>query len=182
MNETKNIKSIIESLLFVTEKPITIKELSVATGVMVSEVQKHLKEIADDFKNRGIRLINKDDLYHFVTAPENSKEVSQLLNEELKSELSPAAIEVLAIITYRQPITRGEIEEIRGVNSDYLVRNLLIRGLICEIGKKETVGRPTMYGTTVEFINFFGLNNNDDLPNLDMILDHDKAGGEIEAS
>jgi segregation and condensation protein B len=170
MKEIKNTKSIIESLLFVAEKPVSIKELAEASGIMSSEIQKHLKEIAEDFKEKGIRLIKKDENFHFATAPENSKEVSALLNEELRNELSPAAIEVLAIITYKQPITRGEIEEIRGVNSDYLVKNLLIRGLICEVGRKETVGKPVQYGTTLQFINFFGLHTDENIPKLEEIL------------
>jgi len=162
----KNPKSIVESLLFVAEKPISIKEIADATGVMAAEIQKFLKEIEEDFREKGIRLIRKGEYFSFVTAPENAKEVSLLLNEELRHDLSQAALETLAIIAYKQPLTRSEIEEIRGVNSDSIVRNLLIRGLIAEVGRKETVGKPIMYGTTMEFVQFFGLDTEESLPKL----------------
>jgi len=163
---SKNPKSIIESLLFVAEKPISTKEIADATGVMLGEIQKHLKDIEEDFREKGIRLIRKGEYFSFVTAPENAKEVSLLLNEELRHDLSQAALETLAIIAYKQPLTRSEIEEIRGVNSDSIVRNLMIRGLICEVGRKETVGKPIMYGTTMEFVQFFGLDKEESLPKL----------------
>jgi segregation and condensation protein B len=162
----KKVKSIVESLLFVAEKPISLKEIADASGVMVGEIQKHLKEIENDYLERGIRLIRKGDYFLFVTAPENSKEVSLLLNEELRHDLSQAALETLAIIAYKQPLTRSEIEEIRGINSDSIVRNLLIRGLIAEVGRKETVGKPILYGTTMEFVQHFGLDKEESLPPL----------------
>lgn len=165
--DTNKLKSIIESLLFVAEKPISTKEIADVTGVMVSEIQKYLKEIKDDFQEKGIRLIQKDEYFSFVTAPENAKEVSSLLNEELRHDLSQAALETLAIIAYKQPITRSEIEDLRGVNSDSIVRNLLIRGLIDEVGRKETVGKPILYGTTMEFIQFLGLESDEGLLKLE---------------
>ncbi len=164
--ENKNTKSIIESLLFVAEKPISVREIADASGIMASEVQKYLKEIDTDYKEKGIRLVRKGEYFSFVSAPENAKEVSSLLNEELRHDLSQAALETLAVITYKQPLTRTEIEEIRGVNSDSIVRNLMIRGLIAEVGRKETVGKPILYGTTMEFVQFFGLDNEDSLPKL----------------
>jgi segregation and condensation protein B len=166
---SRNSKSIVESLLFVAEKPISIKEIAEASGVITSEVQKILKEIESDYTGRGIRLIRKGDYFSFVTAPENAKEVSLLLNEELKHDLSRAALETLAIVAYKQPLTRMEIEEIRGVNSDSIIRNLMIRGLVAEVGRKEAVGKPILFGTTMEFIQYFGLDNEKSLPKIEEI-------------
>ncbi|MEI6266653.1 MAG: SMC-Scp complex subunit ScpB [bacterium] len=167
--ETKNIniKSIVESLLFVAEKPLSLLEIAEAIGIPVSEIQKSLKELEADYKNRGISLINKGEYFALISAPENSKEVSRLLNEELRHDLSQAALETLAIITYKQPLTKAEIEEIRGVNSDQIVRNLMVRGLIAEIGRKESVGKPILYGTTMEFIQYCGLENENALPKME---------------
>ncbi len=162
-----NLKSIIESLLFVAEKPVSVKEIADVTGKMISDVQSCLNEISKDYEIRGIRLVRKGEYFSFVSAPENAKEVSTLLNEELRHDLSQAALETLAIITYKQPITRMEIEEIRGVNSDQLVRNLMIRGLITEVGRRESVGKPILYGTTMEFIQYFGLDAEESLPKIE---------------
>lgn len=166
----KNIKSIIESILLVAEKPVSIKELATVTAVQMSEIQKAASELIESYKEKGIRIIKKGDLLHIVSAPENSDFIAKYLNEELRSDISKAALETLAIITYKQPVTRSEVEEIRGVNSDYLVRNLMIRGLIGEVGRKEAVGKPILYGTTVEFLQHFGLENEDQLPKMDDII------------
>jgi len=166
-SQSKNLKSILESLLFVAEKPVSTRELAQVTGNMVAEVQKTLTEINDEYEHRGIRLVRKGEYFSFVSAPENATVVSALLNEELRHDISGAALEALAIITYKQPITRMEIEEIRGVNSDQIVRSLMIRGLITEVGRKEAIGKPILYGTTMEFVQFFGLNKEESLPKLD---------------
>lgn len=166
--EKTNLKSTIESLLFVAEKPVSVKELANAIGEMTIEIEKTLAEIIEEYNGRGIKLVRKGDFYSFVSAPENAETVSKFLNEELRHDLSNSALETLAIITYKQPITRVEVEEIRGVNSDQLIRNLMIRGLICEVGRKETVGKPILYGTTMEFIQYFGLKTDKDLPDFDL--------------
>jgi segregation and condensation protein B len=148
----------------VAEKPVSGKELSACTGAMGSEVQKALAVLMQDYKDRGIKIIKKGDYYIMATDPQNGEVVSRFLNEELRHDLSPAAIEALSIVTYRQPITKGEIEDIRGVNSDQLIRNLLVRGLIAEVGRRESPGRPILYGTTMEFLQYFGLNSDSELP------------------
>lgn len=165
--KSNNLKSVLESLLFVAEKPVSVRELAGVTGAMLSDVQKTLSEITQDFDGHGIRLVRKGEYFSLVSAPENAKEVASLLNEELRHDLSQAALETLAVITYKQPITRMEIEEIRGVNSDQIVRGLMIRGLIAEVGRKETVGKPILYGTTMEFIQYFGLDKEEALPQID---------------
>jgi segregation and condensation protein B len=167
MTRNKNLKSVLESLLFVAEKPVSTKELAGVTGNMVIDVQTTLREIEKDYGDRGIRLVRKGEYFSFVSASENAKQVSALLNEELRHDLSQAALETLAIITYKQPLTRMEIEEIRGVNTDQIVRSLMIRGLITEVGRKETVGKPILYGTTMEFVQYFGLDTEEKLPKID---------------
>lgn len=167
MAKKNDLKSKLESLLFVAEKPVSVKELAGVTGNMLGEVQTTLAEIGKEYESRGIRLVRKGEYFSLVSAPENAKEVSALLNEELRHDLSRAALETLAIITYKQPLTRMEIEEIRGVNTDQIVRSLMIRGLITEVGRKETVGKPILYGTTMEFIQYFGLDSEESLPKIE---------------
>lgn len=162
-----NLKSKLESLLFVAEKPVSVKEFADVTGVMVSEIQTTLTEIGKEYEARGIRLVRKGEYFSFVSAPENAKEVSALLNEELRHDLSQAALETLAIVTYKQPLTRMEVEDIRGVNTDQIIRSLMIRGLIAEVGRKEAIGRPILYGTTMEFVQYFGLNTEESLPKIE---------------
>jgi segregation and condensation protein B len=163
----KNPKKAIESILFVADKPVSIKELSGITGFMVTEIQNALKDIAVEYNKRGICLARKGEYVSFVTSPECAEFVSKYLNEELRHDLSPAALETLAIVTYKQPLTRIEIEEIRGVNTDQTIRNLMIRGLITEVGRKETIGRPILYGTTMEFVQYFGLLTEEEIPKLE---------------
>lgn len=162
-----NSKKEVESILFVAEKPVSVKELANVSGFMVTEIQAALKELEKDYEERGIRITRKGEYFSLVSAPECADAVSKYLNEELRHDLSPAALETLAIITYRQPMTRMEIEDIRGVNTDQTLRNLLIRGLIDEVGRKETIGRPILYGTTMEFVQYFGLLSEDSLPKID---------------
>jgi segregation and condensation protein B len=157
-------KRIIESILLVAEKPVSAKELTSCIGAMASEVQKSLVELMSEYKDRGIKIIKKGDYYSLVTDPENGEAVSKYLNEELRHDLSEAAIETLSIITYKQPVTRIEIEDIRGVATDQILRNLMIRGLVSEVGRKEAPGRPILYGTTMEFLQYFGFNHEDEIP------------------
>ncbi|MCL5094301.1 MAG: SMC-Scp complex subunit ScpB [Patescibacteria group bacterium] len=161
------LKGKIESILFVAEKPVSLKELALLTGAMITDVQQTMKELIDEYSKKGIRIIRKGEYFHFVSAPENSETIAKYLNEELRHDLSEAALETLAIITYKQPVTRMEIEEIRGVNCEALIRNLMIRGLITEVGRKEAIGRPILYGTTMEFLQYLGLENENQLPKIE---------------
>lgn len=164
MTKEKDIKGMIESILLVAEKPVSVKEISACTGEMASVIQKYLSELIDDYKDRGIKIIKKGEYFSLVTDPANTEIITKFLNEELRHDLSEAAVETLSIITYKQPITRMEIEEIRGVNADQIVRNLLIRGLVAEVGRKEAPGRPILYGTTMEFLQYFGLTSEEEIP------------------
>ncbi|MEI7690556.1 MAG: SMC-Scp complex subunit ScpB [bacterium] len=161
------ISKAIESILFIADKPVSVKELANITGFMVTDIQEALRELSLEYEKRGICFSRKGEFISFVTAPDCAKYVSKYLNEELRHDLSPAGLETLAIITYKQPLTRVEIEEIRGVNSDQTLRNLMIRGLIAEVGRKETIGRPILYGTTMEFVQYFGLLEEKNIPKFD---------------
>ena len=163
----RNVKNIIESILLVAEKPVSSKELSACCGEMQSEVQKILTELIKEYQDRGIKIIRKGEYFSLVTDPESASAVAMFLNEELRHDISEAALETLSIITYKQPVTRLDIEEIRGVASDQLLRNLLIRGLIQEVGRKESPGRPILYGTTMEFLQYFGLKDETELPKFE---------------
>lgn len=162
----QNLKNSIEAILLVAEKPVTIKEISKCIDVMNSEIQKSLFELINEYKDRGIKIIKKGNYYSMVTDPSHAEIVSRFLNEEIRHDLSSAALETLSIITYKQPVTRVDIEEIRGVASDQILRNLLIRGLIQEVGRKESPGRPILYGTTMEFLQYFGFKNESEIPKL----------------
>mgnify|MGYP001124974028 CR=1 FL=1 len=163
-----NLKKLIESILLVAEKPVTVKELSKSTEEMTANVQKALVELIKEYKDRGIKIIKKGEYYSMVTDPESAEVVCRFLNEELRHDLSNAALETLSIITYKQPVTRLDIEEIRGVASDQILRNLLIRGLVQEVGRKESPGRPILYGTTMEFLQYFGINSEKELPKFEV--------------
>jgi segregation and condensation protein B len=162
-----SLKSQIESILLVAEKPVAAKELASCVETMTAQVQKALAELIEDYAEKGIKIIKKGDYYSMVTAPENGPVVAKFLNEELRHDLSDAAIETLSIITYKQPVTRVEIEDIRGVQSDQIIRNLMIRGLIGEVGRKEAPGRPILYGTTMEFLQYFGIASEKELPKFE---------------
>jgi len=124
------LESQIESLLLVAEKPVSVRELSTVTGAMLSDVQMALTNLIEHYGKRGMKVIKKGEYFSLVTAPENGEVISRFLNEELRHDLTDASLETLSIVTYKQPITRIEIEEIRGANSDQLLRNLMVRGLI----------------------------------------------------
>jgi len=165
------VKNAIESILFVAEKPVSIKELAQTLGVLTSKVQEEITLLADDYKKRGLRLMNKGTSYQLISAPEEGQFVARYLNQELKKELGQAALEALAIITYKQPITRVEVEKVRGVNCDAIMRTLQIKGLIEEVDRKDAPGRPILYGTTFEFLQYLGVESTEQLPKL---TDEDK--------
>jgi segregation and condensation protein B len=131
------------------------------------EVELALLGLAADLEGRGIRLQRKGDDLQLVTAPENAVYAERFLGLQLAGRLSGAAMEALAVIAYRQPVTRAQVEAIRGVNSDGVLNTLAARGLIAEVGRLETAGRPVLFGTTFEFLQHFGLGDLSALPSLD---------------
>ncbi|MFH2033961.1 MAG: SMC-Scp complex subunit ScpB [Candidatus Margulisiibacteriota bacterium] len=161
------IKSIIESLLFVTRKPLTLEEMERIIGAEKQQLEESLNALEQEYSCRGVRVLRVAHGYILGTDPDNSGFVDALITTKIEATLSPAALETLAIVSYRQPITRGEIEVVRGVNSDGVVDTLLEKKLIEPKGKSQTVGRPMLFGTTQEFLRHFGLKDLQDLPPLE---------------
>jgi len=157
----------VESLLFVADGPVSIGRLAEALEVAPARVERALAGLEATCAGRGLRLQRAGNRVQFVTAPEAALCVERFLGLERRTRLSRAALETLAIIAYRQPITRPEIETIRGVGSDSVLRTLLSVGLIEGVGRAPTVGCPILYGTTFEFLQHFGLRGLDELPPLE---------------
>lgn len=160
-----NLKSIIESILFVAGRPVSIKELAKIAGQSEIEIRKTIEELKNDRADSGIMILQQDTNFLMSTNPENSNPVKDFLNAELREKLTDAAIETLAIITYKQPVTRAEIEAIRGVNSQYTLRLLLMRGLI-ERTQTQKDSRVNVYKTTHEFMQHMGIKDLKNLPDF----------------
>jgi segregation and condensation protein B len=156
-----------EALLFIAERPLTTAELAELGGVPRLQAEAELAALADRLGDgeRGLRLQQHDDAWQLVTAPEVGARLAAYAARE-EARLSPAALEALAVVAYRQPCTRGDVERVRGVDSDYVIRSLLHRRLIAEVGRRDTPGRPRLFGTTFTFLERFGLTSIDDLPAL----------------
>ena len=167
------IKSTIESLIFVSGDPLTIKDLSNALEISNKTIKNILEEMISEYEDekRGIKLISINGEYQLVTKAENSSYIQKLLKKNKRQSLSQASLESLAIIAYKQPITRVDIDEIRGVKSESAMQRLLEKDLIKEVGRLEVPGRPILYGTTDEFLRQFGLKELKDLPSLDLYED-----------
>ncbi|HLQ73743.1 MAG TPA: SMC-Scp complex subunit ScpB [Bacillota bacterium] len=168
------IKGIVEGLLFATgDEGVTIDQLSNVLQLTNINVQNVLDQLKEDYKNddRGMSLMHANDVYYLTTKKEHSSHLIKLLETPQSSKLSQAALETLAIIAYEQPITRIEVEEVRGVNSERAIRTLMARSLIKEVGRKDTIGRPILFGTTIDFLTYFGLVSLDELPPLPQSID-----------
>lgn len=162
-----SIAASVEGLLFVADAPVSVGRLAEALEVTPSQVEQALAELEISYADRGLRLQRSGSRVQLITAPEVAAYVERFLGLEARTQLSRAALETLAIIVYRQPVTRPEIEVIRGVGSDSVLRTLLSVGLIEEVGRAPTVGRPILYGTTFEFLQHFGLRGLEELPPLE---------------
>ncbi len=162
------LQSVVESLLFVAASPTPLARLAQVTGATEDAVLEALEQISAAYAmpGRGLRLLRKGDRVYLTTAPESSAFIERLLGLDLSSKLSTAALETLAVIAYRQPLTRGDIEVIRGVNCDGVLRTLIARELVEPVGRLEQPGRPFLYGTTLQFLHYFGLDSLDRLPPL----------------
>jgi segregation and condensation protein B len=156
----------IEALLFVAERPLTRAELRTLTGLGRDEVDARLGDLEMQLRDRGIRLVSSGEQVMLGTSPESGRLIARYLGAD-EVRLSPAALETLAIVAYRQPVTRGTIERIRGVDSGHVVRGLLHRRLILEQGRADSPGRPILYVTSMEFMERFGLTSLDDLPPIE---------------
>jgi segregation and condensation protein B len=174
-----NLKSQIESILFVSNKPLTASLLSKILQKEESEILAALNELAEERKEAGIVLLQTDQEYQLATNSANSTQVKNFLNSDLREKLTDATVETLAIIAYRQPISKAEIEAIRGVNSQYSVRSLLMRGLIEKIPNPNDA-RGSLYQVTTEFLQHLGLQNIKDLPDFETLVKEIKLPEVIE--
>lgn len=166
-NHELDLPSKIEALLFVADEPVGIKQLAQALEVSQSEVTTALVQLTEHRRERGLRLQCKDHLVQLVTAPEAADCVRRFLGLDSQTKLSTPALETLALVAYRQPATRAQIEAIRGVNCDSVLRTLVSRGLVVVQGRLEQAGRPIVYGTTFQFLQHFGLSDLSELPALE---------------
>jgi segregation and condensation protein B len=166
----------LEALLFVAERPLARREIAMLAGVDRATVDARLGDLVVSLRRRGIRLVSSGDRVELVTAPDAGALVARYVGVD-GIRLSPAALETLAIVAYRQPVTRAVIDQIRGVDSDYTIRSLLHRRLIVELGRAPGPGRPYRYGTGFDFLERFGLTSLDELPTLDAAT----AGGLADA-
>lgn len=159
----------LEALLFAAPGLSSVEQLSQALNVSRSEVEQSFEALSAHLTlEHGLRLQKIKNQYQLVTAPEHAEMIEKFLGLEVTSRLTQAALEVLAIVAYKQPTTRPEIDSIRGVNSDGVVKSLLAKGLIEELGRSEAIGRPILYGVTNEFFQHFGLESLDQLPAVDL--------------
>ena len=167
--EFKERVGVVEAILFVAGDAVETKELCRALDITEIELTAVLDAIESgyDFDRRGLRLLRFGSHVQLTTRPEYAPYVERLLQPIQKQTLSQAVMETLAVIAYRQPVTKGEVEQVRGVKCDYSVQALVSRGLIEEIGRKETLGRPILYGTTDAFLRHFALGSLSDLPQID---------------
>ena len=163
-----NEKGRIEAILFVAGDAVEIRDLARALGLEEKAVQKQLTELESeyDYQQRGFTLKRFGSKVQLATRSLYAEDVVRLLQPVQKQSLSQAAMETLAVVAYRQPVTRAEVEQIRGVKCDYSLQSLTSRGLIQEVGRKETIGRPILFGTTDEFLSRFGIESLEDLPPL----------------
>lgn len=163
------LTSLIESILFVSAKPLTASELAKILRSDEQEVLAALHTLTEAKHANGVQLLEAGGHWQLATNPKHSAAVRAFLNTELREKLTDAAIETLAIVAYRQPISRTEIETIRGVSSQYSIRNLLIRGLIQKV-PNPLDSRQILYETTIEFLGHMGLSSNSELPDFESVL------------
>jgi len=156
----------LKALLFVAAEPVTPAELAEALQVSVKQIEAGLRELEGLLAGGGLRLQRHAGAVQLTTAPELNSKVERFLGLESRSHLSRPALETLAIIAYNQPATRPQIDTVRGVNSETMLKSLLSKGLIEEVGRSPGPGRPILYATTVEFLQHLGLNSLADLPPL----------------
>lgn len=179
--QSPQLKTLVESLLFVAEGPVQIVALVRALEADEQKIEDALNELKQDYGGRGFRVQRFRDKVQLVSAPEAAPAIEKFLGVDGSGHLSAAALETLAIIAYRQPVTRPGIEAVRGVNCDGVIQTLLSRGMIQEVGRQETAGRPILYATTFEFLQNFGLRGVDDLPPLEQATENVLSNAIAEA-
>ncbi len=166
--QPNELMAVIEAILFVAGEPVLMNDLQKALEVSPLELNAAVNALESDydFNRRGIRLKRFGEHIQLATRAEYAPYVERLLQPVQKQSLSQAAMETLAVVAYRQPVTKAEVEAVRGVKCDYSIQSLVHKGLISEVGRKEAVGRPILYGTTDTFLGHFGIASLQDLPQL----------------
>lgn len=180
-----NLTGVVEGILFVVgDEGITLNDLSETIGLNVEETKKILKELQTEYEkdNRGIRISFLGDAFKLTTKKEHKEYYQRLVDEGELTPLSQASLETLAIIAYNQPITRAEVDELRGVSSQHIIRRLVARNLVKASGKSTLPGRPNIYATTSDFLDYFGLSTINDLPKLDDEEEKDSSEKELFTS
>lgn len=171
MTSKKTIKSAIESMMFVWGEPLNIKEIAEIFNIEKKEIYNYCKELQQEYQQEGrgivIKEVNKS--FQFVTREENLGYIERLCTPVKHKKLSQSALEVLAIVAYKQPVTKGEIEAIRGIRCDRVIEGLTKKNLVVDVGRSDAVGRPILYGTTDEFLKQFGFETLKELPGIDDI-------------
>lgn len=176
MENERKLEQVIEAILFASGEPISVLDLTTKLEVSSTKIKNTIEKIKERFSgDSGIVLKTFGDKYQLASNPKYTEDVSLVLNPIRERALSKSTIETLAIIAYKQPVTRLEIEEVRGVSSDYAVGVLMEHKLIEIVGKKDVVGRPVMFGTTDEFLKRFNLQSIEDLPDKNDLLDRIKT-------
>ena len=158
----------VEAILFVAGEAIAIHDLAKALKISDKDMSDALDDMGNDYdcEQRGFILKRFGDKVQLATRPQYSEDILRLLQPVQQQSLSQAAMETLAVVAYKQPVTRAELEQIRGVKCDYSLQSLMLKGLICEAGRKDTIGRPILYATTDKFLSHFGIRGLEDLPPL----------------
>lgn len=177
-----NTKSQIESLLFISAKPMNVKQLSDLIEKPAPEIKKACEELEEDCKkeNRGVQIIKNNDKYQMTSSQENAKTVQKFMQNETTGELTRPSLETLTIIAYRGPVSKIDLDRIRGVNCSLILRNLLIRGLIEE--KNDKKKREAYYNITFDFMRFLGVNNINELPDYEKLNKDDTIDKMLENS
>lgn len=169
--EPTDAERLIEALLFVAEEPVSLQDLASALHADSDTIKEALNRLARHTQERGVRIVQQNSHVQMVTAPDASPVIERFLGVDRSRSLSSAALETLSIIAYRQPVTRAEIEGIRGVDSSGVLHTLDGRSLIESVGRLEQAGRPILYGTTFEFLQYFGIDSLKELPDLPQLED-----------
>ena len=174
----ENLDAIIEAILFVSGDPVRVDALAHAMNLTTSELEEALSALADGLvlENRGIQLNRSGETVFLSICPRYARQVEAFLQPLQKQPLSQAVLETLSIIAYRQPVTKGDIEAVRGVKCDYSVQSLVNKGFIEERGRREALGRPILYGTTDKFLQHFGLESLEDLPDAGLTRPEGEIG------
>jgi len=167
----EKIKSAIESIMFVWGEPVEAKTIADLFEISLQDAIMYFRELAEDYEERGsgfcIREMEKS--FQLVTNPENDDYITRLCTPVKTRKLSQSSLEVLAIVAYKQPVTKAQIDNIRGIRSDRVLEGLMLKGLIAELGRSTAIGRPYLYGTTKEFLRIFGFESLKELPEIDEI-------------